>query len=217
MLISEVVAKIKKYHKGIGFNGQPIDEETTRDKILYGNPEVGCSGIVTTCWASMDVIKQAHALGANLIITHEALFYNRGDKTDWMIENNNQTFLEKKRLLDETGIVVWRDHDYIHSGIPLNDGWTDGIFYGVAEVLGWTQYIVDIRKPVDFIIPETPLVEVVELMKEKFDLETIRCIGNTDAMIRKVAIGGHIQGGDNDTITRIESEEIGRASCRERV
>ena len=120
MKIYEVISKIKAYHKGLDRNGNPIDEKTTRDKILYGNPDQECTKIVTTCWATTDVIRKAQKIGANLIICHEALFWNHGDHTDWL--SDNSVFKKKKQLLDESGIVVWRDHDYIHSGIPMKDG-----------------------------------------------------------------------------------------------
>lgn len=47
MKISEVIQKMKKYHRGIA-QGKPIDDTTTRDQILYGNPDQECTGIVTT-------------------------------------------------------------------------------------------------------------------------------------------------------------------------
>ena len=134
MKISEVIQKMKQYHRGT-VRGEPIDEATTRDQILYGNPDQECTGIVTTCYASVDVIRKAHASGANLIISHEALFWNHGDHTDWLEAAQNKTFLAKKQLLEETGMVVWRDHDYIHSGVPMNGGYVDGIFHGVMVTL----------------------------------------------------------------------------------
>ena len=105
MLIQTVIDHIKEYHKGV-FEGKQINEQTTRDKVLYGNPHQECTGIITTCWASVDVIREAAKRGANLIIAHEALFWNHGDHTDWLQEENNQSFLAKKKLLDEAGIVV---------------------------------------------------------------------------------------------------------------
>ena len=123
MLISEVIQNIKNYCKGEWY-GKKIEEATTRDKILYGDPDKECTGIVTTIYASIDVIKKAHELGANLIIAHEALLWNRGDHREWLEESNNQTYLAKKKLMDDYGIVVWRFHDYIHSGIPHNDGYS---------------------------------------------------------------------------------------------
>ena len=98
MKISEVIQKMKQYHRGIA-NGKPIDDAVTRDQILYGNPDQECTGIVTTCYASVDVIRKASASGANLIISHEALFWNHGDHTDWLDEARNKTFLAKKQLL----------------------------------------------------------------------------------------------------------------------
>ena len=35
MLIQTVIDHIKEYHKGV-FEGKQIDEQTTRDKVLYG-------------------------------------------------------------------------------------------------------------------------------------------------------------------------------------
>ena len=52
-----------------------------------------------------------------------------------MMKTNARQYFEehfdKKKLLDETGIVVWRNHDYIHSGIWMENQWVDGIFYGL--------------------------------------------------------------------------------------
>ena len=78
MLISEVIEQVKRYCKG-SWMGMKIDDEKTRDKILYGDPDQECTGIVTTIYASVDVIRKAHELGANLIIAHEALLWNHGD------------------------------------------------------------------------------------------------------------------------------------------
>ena len=63
MKISTIIENMKKYHKGYG----TIDEEKTRDKVLYGNVDQECTGIVTSCWASVDVIEYAIEKGANLI------------------------------------------------------------------------------------------------------------------------------------------------------
>ena len=95
MLISEVIQNIKNYCKGT-WAGHKIDDETTRDKILYGDPDQECTGIVTTIYASIDVIRKAHELGANLIIAHEALLWNHGDHREWLEESHNKTYLDKK-------------------------------------------------------------------------------------------------------------------------
>lgn len=210
MLISEVIQKVKEYHKGT-IDGKPIDESITRDKILYGNPDVECTGIVTTCWATVDVIREASEKGANLIICHEALFWNHGDHQKWLQENENETYLLKKQLLDESGIVVWRDHDYIHSGIPMEDGsYTDGIFYGIADKLGWIDYIRqdDKEKNMHYEIPETTMQELAEYLVDKLNLNGVKVIGNKDCKVSKVRIPMHILADANEFINEADKDGI---------
>lgn len=209
MLIKEVVQTIKNYHKGIGFDGNPIDEEKTRDKILYGDVDKECTGIVTTCFASSDVIRKAAELGANLIISHEALFWNHGDHTDWLADN--KVFQAKKKLLDDTGITVWRDHDYIHSGIPVEGhGYVDGIFYGFMKEMHWEQYLAsDIQRPMCYVMPATPAKEIARQFIDNFHLNGMRIIGDPDAMVKKIAIAGHIIGQiDNEVTAEVNKDDI---------
>lgn len=209
MYISEIIEKIKAYHKG-EINGIKIDDATSRDKILYGNPEKECTGIITTCWATIDVIKETIKKGANLIIVHEALFWNHGDHTDWLKEEKNSTFEEKKNLLEKGGIVVWRNHDYIHSGIPLGDDrYTDGIFYGLANKLDWIDYISkDKKNPLYFEIPEISVKELSEYLINKLNLNGVRIIGGLNSKVKKVRIPFHVMGDANDLITEADKENI---------
>lgn len=211
MKITEVIDNIKHYCKG-SWMGIKIDDNKTRDKILYGDPNTECTGIVTTIYASIDVIKKAHELNANLIIAHEALLYNHGDHREWLEDSNNKTYLEKKKLLDEYGIVVWRFHDYIHSGIPYKDGYIDGIFYGLAKVTGWNNAIIkeQLDSAIYLEVDETTPKEVGKRIIETWNLNGLKCIGNMDAKVKKILVCGHVMEGSNsnDLITRIDREDI---------
>ena len=212
MLISEVIQSIKNYCRG-SWAGVRIEEATTRDKVLYGDTDKECTGIVTTIYASPEVIRKAHDLGANLIIAHEALLWNHGDHREWLEESRNKTYLAKKKLLDDYGIIVWRFHDYIHSGIPHNGGWIDGIFYGLAKVTGWDDAVInneDISGALYLECPPTTPREVGILIKEKWNLTGIKCIGNMDAKVTKIMVCGHVsEGGDsNSLIKKVDAENI---------
>lgn len=209
MTVSDAVAKIKSYHRGIA-RGKPIDPAKTRDCILYGDPGQELNGIVTTCFASFEVIEQAIAVGANLIICHEAAFWNHGDKTDWLADN--KTFKAKAQLLDTGNVVIWRNHDFVHSGIPLPDGrWADGIFYGILKHLGWEDYLCgweDIS-PTQFLLPATTVRELGQELMSKLPLNGIKVIGSPDSPVRKVWFPGHIMGfRDNDILRAMEEEEF---------
>ena len=205
MKISEIIDVVKKNCKGYG----TIDETKTRDKGLYGDVDKQCTGIVTTIYASYDVIKKASELGANFIIAHEALFWNHGDHTDWL--KDNETFKLKKQLLDETGITVWRDHDYIHSGIMHQGRYVDGIFYGLAYELDWLDYISndDVNRPQQFTIPKTPTREVAQYLMEKMNLKGMKTMGNIDGYTEKIYLPFHIIGeADNRMLSYIEENHV---------
>ena len=207
MKINTIIENMKKYHKGYG----TIDEEKTRDKVLYGNVDQECTGIVTSCWASVDVIKYAIEKGANLIISHEALFWNHGDHQEWLEESKNSVYLEKRKLLDDHHIVVWRNHDYIHAGIPLEDGkFVDGIFYGFTEKLGWHSFVnTPYQITMNYFFKEgIRLLDLAKYITEKLEIQGVRMIGNENSIIHTVRTSMHILGNDNQEIQYIEENDI---------
>lgn len=107
-----------KANSGSVWNGREICADTTRDKVLWGDAGQECTGIISTCYASPAVIKKAMELGCNFIVVHEALFWNHGDRTDWL--EKNTAFRKKKALLEESGVCIWRYHDYVHAGIRVD-------------------------------------------------------------------------------------------------
>ena len=219
MKISEVIEKIKKYTRGIdALNGtnQPIRDETSRDIVAYGSVDKECTGIATTCYASVDVIRKAHENGVNLIVCHESLFWNHGDHTEWLEENRNSVYLRKKALLDEYQITVWRFHDYIHSGIPDGKGgWVDGIFKGFLYKTGLDRYYVPaIRTPLQYSMPimlnfqGMKVWEIADMIMDGAGLNGIRLIGDPETEIHYACIPMHIMFNDNEKITMIDKRNI---------
>lgn len=107
--------------------GAPFKQ--TVDTLKNGQPDQRVTGIVTTMFATIDVIRQAIDRGANFIIAHEPTFYNHNDDTSWL--QNDPVYLYKKELLQKYHIAVWRNHDYVHTHTP------DGVVTGVLQTLGW--------------------------------------------------------------------------------
>lgn len=201
MKISEVIARIKESHKP--------QEESACDVVKCGDPEQECTGILVTCFASVEVIRAAIEQRANLIVVHEPLFWNHEDETEWI--NDSAVFREKRALLEQGNIVVWRDHDYVHGGPPMEMGRSlpDGIFCGIAEELGWQRYVSNTPlKPLVFQIPATDAQTLGLMLKEKLGLNGIRIIGDKTADVTTVFICEHLWGNEHDLkkILRIESE-----------
>ena len=201
MLISEIINKLSAFHPA-------VDEVHTCDTVKCGDPSRECTGIVVTCFASVEVIRKTIELGANLIIAHEPLFWNHEDKTDWLAASD--ILSEKKKLLDSHGIVVWRDHDHIHGGPPCNNPeFIDGIFYGIMQELGWTEYKLDYpNKPLLFALPETDALSLGLELKEKLGLNGIRIVGDKNAKVSKVFLCEHLRDADREVNSKIIKTEL---------
>ena len=104
----------------------------TVDTLKSGDGQQVVTGIVTTMFATVEVIRETVSLGANFIIAHEPTFYNHLDETAWL--ESDPVFQFKNDLLKKNGIVVWRFHDYWHTHRP------DGVLMGVLEKMGWKNY-----------------------------------------------------------------------------
>ena len=149
----------------------------TVDVFKAGDPQTPVTGIVTTMFATMDVLKKAVAMRCNLIIAHEPLFYNHRDVTTEF--ENDPVFLEKKKFIDDNKLVVWRFHDYIHSIKP------DAIDHGMAIKLGWEKYSAD-ENFNKYIIPETTLGELLKFLKKIFPQNAFNVVGNPEMKVKTV-------------------------------
>lgn len=213
MTINDVIEAVKGYCSSMdAFTGKPIDPATTRDQVTFGAEalDCACTGVVTCIWPTVEVVRRAKELGANLIISHEAIFWNHGDHRD--VVAGNASFKAKVALLEEWDGTVWRCHDYIHAGVPLEaDGsLADGIFYGLADKLGWLDCRIE-RDCMDFEIPEMLARELAAYVIERLGLAGTRVIGDMDAPVRRVRIPMHIMGhpmGDTETLNKMDAEGI---------
>lgn len=157
----------------------------TVDVIKAGDPHTRVTGIVTTMFATMEVLKKAVEMNCNLVIAHEPLFYNHLDETRQF--QDDPVFLEKKKFIDDNKLVIWRFHDYFHRLKP------DGIDYGMALKFGWQNYITgdDFDR---FSIPETTLKELLVYLKRIFPQNAFHVIGDPAMKIRGVAFAAGAPG-----------------------
>jgi putative NIF3 family GTP cyclohydrolase 1 type 2 len=150
----------------------------TVDTLKSGSEGQPVTGIVTTMFATVDVIKQAAKIKANFIIAHEPAFYNHTDDTDWVADN--AVVKEKQDLLKQYNIAVWRFHDYWHRYKP------DGIMHGVLKKTGWLKYYKS--NEAGLTIPAAPLKKIIEHLKSSLDIAHVRVIGDPGQSCQKIAL-----------------------------
>jgi putative NIF3 family GTP cyclohydrolase 1 type 2 len=161
----------------------------TVDTLKSGSPNTKVTGIVTTMFATIAVIRKTIDLGANFIIAHEPTFYNHADNTLWL--KDDEVYQYKADLLKEHNIAVWRNHDYIHRLVP------DGVTMGVLAQLDWQKY-ADKTIPNILTMPASSLKEIVAHAKATLHIEKVRYIGDPDQSCTRVlfmpgAAGGQRQ------------------------
>lgn len=174
----------------------PASDRT--NELVFGNGDAVCTGIVTAVTPTIDIIRKAVELHANLIITHEPTFYSDTDDTG--LYNDDAVVNEKLRLLRDNGIAVWR------SNTPTNAYLKGEAISGLAEAMGWATYDT-VETPDYYIvtIPETTVRTLSKELKDTLGLNAVRVIGNIDGKCSKVAVGGYIckdMGGD-DVYTKL--------------
>jgi putative NIF3 family GTP cyclohydrolase 1 type 2 len=157
--------------------GAPFPD--TVDVIKLGDAQQNLTGIVVTFLATCDVIEQAIQLGANLIITHEPIFYNHRDSTDWL--RDHPAYLAKRRLVEENRLVIWRFHDYLHSLLP------DSTVMGLIQALNWENNQSPEQPYICHIQPIT-LLELGQLIKKQLSLPTIRAVGDIKMRCERVGV-----------------------------
>jgi putative NIF3 family GTP cyclohydrolase 1 type 2 len=157
--------------------GEPLEE--TVDTLKAGDPGAEVSAVVTTFSASVPVLRRAAELGANMVITHEPTFYSGSDEAAWLA--GDAVHEAKRRLIEESGLAVWRFHDHWHRLRP------DGIMTGVVRRLGWQQY-AEADRPGRFTLPETTVAEVAGHAKERLGSASVRITGDADMKVTNVAL-----------------------------
>ncbi len=165
----------------------PLPPEKTCDKLMSGSYEQEVSKIAVTFMATVDVIKKAIAMGAQLIITHEPTWFTGEDTTDWL--QDDPVYLKKKELIEHANIAIWRFHDHMHMDA------VDGIMRGFDEELSWHQYrlepdskLVDDKADYCYKLPMTTLRELSNFFKEKLSMDVIQIIGDPEMKVERIGV-----------------------------
>ena len=177
--------------------GAPVDPNTV-DTFKAGDPETPVTGIATTFMDTYDVLREAVAMRANLIITHEPTFYNHLDETAFL--KGDPVFEQKMAYIREHHLVIWRFHDQWHWRKP------DCIIEGFTQVVGWQKY----RRPYEqntFTLPPTSVGQLAADLQEKLNSRSIRIVGDPLLRVTNVAYLPGSSGEDKE-IKELERDDV---------
>ncbi|UOQ85110.1 Nif3-like dinuclear metal center hexameric protein [Gracilibacillus salinarum] len=159
----------------------------TVDTIKFGDKNKDVKGIAVAYMPSYQAILKAISNDANMLICHEGLFYRHDDNS---VEDKSDVFIEKKRLIEESGLTVFRYHDHIHRLQP------DGIEQGMINTLAWQPFLIEHQSVYSlFKLPTQTLELLLTELKQKLVVDRLRYVGNLTANISKVALLVGYRGG----------------------
>lgn len=198
MKAGEIVDRIKKEL------GVPWRDATYRDTFKSGSADTEVTGIATTAFVSLDVIRTAAAARLNMIIPHEDTFWN--DRDDQAVVAEDAVYKEKLALLQKHDIVVFRIHDHMHAQRP------DFTYVGSARAIGLDPKHEDPPGSHRFVIPETTLDALAASVKRKSGARALRVVGDPKAKVTRVRLGvGYasppINGADTEVLISGEQQE----------
>ena len=149
--------------------------DNTCDTLKSGSPDKEVEKAAVTMFPTVEIIKQAHEWGAELLIVHEPLYYNHMDK-----HSDESAEVKKRELLESTGMTVYRYHDHPHIAFP------DMISVGMFEALGLEgEYEYEPDGLVRYHLKEeiTPR-DLATYMKNILDIKHLRIAGAVDTPMK---------------------------------
>lgn len=150
--------------------------EGSCDNLKSGSWDKKIDKVAVTMMPTLDVIQQIIDWGADLIITHEPLFY---DHMDNKIKEDPVVNL-KANMIEVSGVSIIRFHDYMHRCEP------DMINEGMLYYLGIRGVYNNATKR--FFCDEkiTP-VELAKLIEERLNIKHVRICGSRDILCNKIS------------------------------
>lgn len=170
----------------------------TVDTIKAGDPSTIVTGIVTCFTDSMDVLRQAVVLHANLIVTHEPTFYNHRDQAT--LFTNDPVYKKKLAYMRDHQLVIWRFHDQWHllRPEPMTEAFTAAV--------GWQKYEHP-NDPLFFTLPPTTVDALAQDLQQKLHARIVRVVGDPNLGVTGVAYRPGASG-EAAQITALERNDV---------
>lgn len=185
-----------------GWEGMAQHDQNV-DGLLTGTPDTFVRGIAVTFCASHDVIQRALELDANLLITHEGIYYSHRIQASAELIGD-PVYETKQELIHSSGIVIYRHHDAPHRYSP------DIITHSLVTALDWEAYVISAMSTSTIVLlPEAvPVAVLANLIKKKLHLPYLRYIGDHESLCRRIGITVGYRGSGAHAIPLFQAEGV---------
>ncbi len=183
-------------------NGDIDVGERTCDTVKCGDVTRECNKVAVTMMGTAETITKAREWGADLLIVHEPVTY---DHMDGHEHDDDPVISLKRKLMEDSGMVIYRYHDHAHAGCRELDLITQGecTALGLKGKIEKTQfgasYILTLDKPM------TPR-KIWERTRDWTWLHHVRAVGSIDKPVTRIAACFGTPGGLRELLAREDVE-----------
>ena len=171
----------------------------TCDTVKAGNPEKELKKVAISMFATVDVIKKVKEWGADMLIVHEPTYY---DHFEEML--SNPVTETKKKLIEDSGIVLFRYHDYMHhreiDQIPEGEVHYLGLKGKLENTPYSASYMYHLDEPIT-------ALDLAKLIEKELGIKHVKIAGERNKKSTHIALCFGTPGGVYDLL-RDENVEI---------
>lgn len=176
--------------------------ELKSDALLAGTPDSPVHSVAIAFSASHAVIRRAIADGADLLVTHEGVYYSHFHDPTGLA--GDPVAGEKSELIARSGLAIYRCHDFWHRKSP------DGIMEGLVRAFGWENE--KLRHEAVHSVVELARAEsagdIVRRLKERLRLPGVRVAGDMTQPCRRIGLTAGYRGGGELALPLFERERL---------
>lgn len=154
----------------------------TCDTFKSGDETREVKKVAVCMFATVAVIREAIAWGADLLITHEPVYYNHMDTSAHL--QNNPVYLAKKAIIEEGGLAICRIHDHMHHAN------LDRIALGEMEHLGLPyRHIANPYYAVNRFELEAPIkaIDLLARIQTVLGVKHARLVGDSEMEVTHIS------------------------------
>jgi len=153
-----------------------FDRTRTVDRVLIGDIDKEVHKVLVTWMGTTAAVEYAAEHGFDMMIVHEPIFWYHTDVLEEVFANEarRESAEQKKKLIEDSGLVIIRNHDTWDtiSGIGIADS--------LASFLGFEK---EYR-------PQTPQGQDVDRYHKRYDIEPVTFQELANGIVKKTALIG---------------------------
>lgn len=155
-------------------------DKITCDTLKAGDPDKELKKVAVTMFATVEVVKKAKEWGADMLIVHEPTYYDHFENIEDL-----PVVVAKRKLIEESGITIYRYHDYMHhrkiDQIPEGEIYYLGLKGNVEKTPYSASYLFTADEPIT-------ALELANKMENELGIKRVRIAGTRDKKSIKIAL-----------------------------